>query len=485
MPPAPSLSKFTAAAAIVLGDLAAAAGVTVPPAAAQTLHPVVFACVDAIATGDRPRAVRLADDLWRAVSRPGAFAAGDAWREEPIYLDGDPVRRDDAARALARDGVDPVGVALFLGTAPVADERELASAVAFYREGQAREPNGRFGEGSGGGASAAEKRAVAAEPVHPKTWAAQAGATTVGEAKGMVAALAKGRRVEHPNGSVGEVTKLRGKPAVKYPDQTVTLDQMGREVQHLKPSDKPPSPTPHPPAGWKAGDHHPVAKDTPMGKAGAKTVGEARRRMAKLPDGATVVTPDGRIAEVTSRTTDGTRSVSLKVAGRDPVALDAIPQDQVAAHRPVTKDPYQINLKVASPARRSLGKKTAGEALHALEMLPVGTRITDHATGQTGTLVKYAAAGTKIRLMRRGIQFDGAKAVTPLDAYTGSPVQHLEAHPEKVTRPEPERTPSGFVEIPQRGMIDKILDRAWDALKGGVAGVARRLAPGSPAPTAA
>jgi hypothetical protein len=463
----PGLSRLSAASAIILGELAAAAGVVVPPAAAQTLHPVVFACVDALATGDRPRATRLAADLWRAVSRPGAFAAGDSWLDEPVYLDGDPVTRDAARCALARDGVDPVGIGLYLSTAQPARQEELAGAVAFYRDDQPRD-HGRFAPAGGAGVSAAERSALAAEPVAGGTWAAKAGARTVGEAKGMIGGLAKGRRVEHPNGSVGEVTRLRGKPAVKYPDQTVTLDQMGREVQHLAPSDKAPSPTPNPPKGWHPGDHQAVGGDTPMGKFGAKTVGQARARLAKLPDGARVVTPEGALAEVTSRSEAGERRVSLKPLGRPEIALDAIPADQVAAHRPVTKDPYQQKLKKDTPARKSLGVATAGEALHAIEMLPVGTRITDHASGKKGTRVQYPAGGNpKIRMMRAGIRYDGEESVTPLDAYTGDRVAGLEVHAEKLSPPEPERGPSGFVEVPRRGMIDRILDRAWDALKGG------------------
>ncbi len=469
MPPAnlSSLAGLAAASAIVLGDLAVAAGVVVPPVAVAALNPAVFACVDALAAGDRPRARRLAADLWAVVSRPGAFAAGDHWADEAIYCDGDPVTRRDAARAMEADGVNPAGVALFLGTAPVAHQHELAAAAAFYREDQERD-HGRFAP-SGGAAGAAERAKVAAEPVRPDTWAGKAGARTVGEARGLVAGLAKGRRVEHPNGSVGELTKLRGKPAVKFPDQTVTLDQMGREVQHLAPTEKGLSPTPNPPPGWQKGDHLAVAKETWMGKAGAKTVGDARKRLAKLPDGAKVVTPESRLATVESATgDDGVRRVSLKVPGRDPLPLDSVPAAQIADHRPVTKSPYDIKLKPDSPARRSTGRKTAGEALGAMEHLWPGTRITDHRTGRTGTLTKYRVGNNKFFTMKPGILYDGEQRTVPLEAYTGDLAQHLEVHKENLTPPEPDRPKSGFVELPQKGLLDRVMDRAWDALKGGV-----------------
>jgi hypothetical protein len=459
----PTLTQFTRASAVVLESLSRAAKTTLPPVANAALMPAVFACVEAVAADNTPRATRLIGDLWKAVSRPGAFAAGEMWGEEPIYLDGEAVSRNEAASVLASDGVQPLGVALFLGTARTAHWWELP-ATFLYDPDQPRSSSGQWSSESGPlPKSVRERRKVLAEPAHPESWAARvAGAQTVGEARGMIAALDRGRRVSHPNGAVGEITKIRGKTAVRFPDQTVTLDQMGKDAQHLRPTTDEPHQTPNPPAHWQPGDQNKVPAGTPMGQIRAKTVGEARQRLGRLSDGTQVVTPDGRLGSVTtlerSDAPAGTRVPAISVAGRAPKPLASYTPDEVPHFRVISRDPYKMKLPTNSPARKSLGAATAGDALSKIEHLRIGDRVRDHASGRTGTRVQYPAGGGKgLRMMKAGILFDGDRKVTPLDGFTGKPAQHLEWLP-------PDISPPGLEVAPKPGLVSRIIGRIKKAL---------------------
>lgn len=458
-----------AAADAVLKMLGREAGVRVPRVAREMLLPAAFACVDAIAAGHDGRATRLVTDLWQTFAKPGSFAAGHGWADEPIYFDGDAVSRRDVATAMAADGVNPVGVALFVGTAQAAPWEELHACFAF-NENQLRGAGGKWVAAGGGDAalpkSRKDKAAALAEPTASGTWLQKGGAKTLGEAHAKLGELPKGERVEHPSGAVGEMTRVRGKAAVKFPDQTLTLDQMGREAQHLKPSRNPARHTPHPPAGWHPGDNEPVPKGAHMGKY--KTVGEARAALGRLTPGTKIITPYGRLGEVVNVAGPG-RSVvgkgprafvpGVKVLGNDPTPLWKYDAKEIPHFRVITRNPDKQKLAAGSPARKSLGAKTAGEAMSALTKLPMGDRVLDHATGKVGTVVQVPEGGNgKIRMMLKGLKFDGEPKAKLLNSFTGDLVKSLEWIKPDLHPAEPEST------APPMGLVERIKDKVMNKL---------------------